>query len=53
MAENLTHRDLIDSTREHSPLKQASDALVLDNTHLNQEEQFIMALNWAKERINA
>jgi cytidylate kinase len=53
VAENLTHRDLIDSTREHSPLKQAEDALVLDNTHLNQEEQFTIALNWAKERIEA
>mgnify|MGYP000311218676 CR=1 FL=1 len=53
VAENLTHRDLIDSTREHSPLKQAEDALVLDNTHLNQEEQFSIALNWAKERIEA
>ena len=53
VAENLSHRDLIDSTREHSPLKQAEDALVLDNTHLNQEEQFTIALNWAKERIEA
>jgi cytidylate kinase len=53
VAENLSHRDLIDSTREHSPLKQAEDALVLDNTHLNQEEQFTIALNWAKERISA
>ena len=53
VAENLTNRDLIDSTREHSPLKQASDALVLDNTHLNQDEQFNIALNWAKERIGA
>lgn len=53
VAENLTHRDLIDSTREHSPLKKASDALVLDNTHLNQDEQFNIALNWAKERIGA
>ncbi len=53
VAENLSHRDLIDSTREHSPLKQAKDALVLDNTHLNQEEQFTIALNWAKERIEA
>lgn len=53
VAENLSHRDLIDSTREHSPLKQAEDALVLDNTHLNQEEQFAIALNWAKERIEA
>ena len=51
VAENLTHRDHIDSTREHSPLKQAADALVLDNSHLSKEEQFEMALNWAKERI--
>ncbi len=53
VAENLSHRDLIDSTREHSPLKQADDALVLDNTKLNQEEQFTIALNWAKEKIIA
>ena len=53
VAENLQHRDLIDSTREHSPLKQAADALVLDNTNLNQEEQFTIALNWAKKRIMA
>jgi len=53
VSENLSHRDLIDSTREHSPLKQADDALVLDNTHLNQQEQFDIALNWAKERIMA
>jgi cytidylate kinase len=53
VSENLSHRDLIDSTREHSPLKQADDALVLDNTHLNQQEQFDIALNWAKERIKA
>jgi cytidylate kinase len=53
VAENLSHRDLMDSTREHSPLKQAEDALVLDNTDLNQEEQFNIALNWAKERIMA
>jgi cytidylate kinase len=53
VSENLSHRDLIDSTREHSPLKQADDALVLDNTHLNQQEQFDIAFNWAKERIMA
>jgi cytidylate kinase len=51
VAENLTHRDHIDSTREHSPLKQAADALVLDNSYISKEEQFEMALNWAKERI--
>ncbi len=51
VAENLQHRDLIDSTREHSPLKQAEDALVLDNTHIDRATQFEIALNWAKERI--
>jgi cytidylate kinase len=51
VAENLQHRDLIDSTREHSPLKQADDALVLDNTNLDRVAQFDIALNWAKERI--
>ena len=52
VAENLQHRDLIDSTREHSPLKQAADALVLDNSHITREAQFELALNWANERIN-
>jgi cytidylate kinase len=51
VAENLQHRDLIDSTREHSPLKQAEDALVLDNSHITREAQLEMALQWAKERI--
>lgn len=51
VAENLQHRDLIDSTREYSPLKQANDALVLDNSHITREAQFEIALNWALERI--
>jgi cytidylate kinase len=51
VAENLQHRDLIDSTREHSPLRQADDALVLDNSNISREAQFEIALNWAKERI--
>lgn len=51
VAENLQHRDLIDSTRAHSPLKQAADAMVLDNTHISREAQFEMALNWANEKI--
>lgn len=36
---NLAHRDHIDSTREESPLRQAADAIVLDNSNLTQEEQ--------------
>lgn len=41
--ENLEHRDRIDTTREHSPLKQADDAYVLDNTLLTREQQLEVA----------
>jgi cytidylate kinase len=51
VAENLQHRDLMDSTRAHSPLIKASDALELDNTNISREAQFEIAFNWAKERI--
>jgi len=53
VAENLAHRDHIDSTREHSPLKQAHDAIILDNSHLDQKEQFELALSWATAKIEA
>ncbi|GHT00883.1 cytidylate kinase [Bacteroidia bacterium] len=36
---NLTERDRIDSTRKDGPLKQASDAIVLDNSNLTIAEQ--------------
>ncbi len=36
---NLAHRDHIDSTRKESPLRQAEDAVVLDNSNLTQKEQ--------------
>lgn len=37
--ENVKKRDHLDSTRAISPLRQASDALVLDNSHMSIEEQ--------------
>lgn len=40
VSQNLKKRDFIDSNRQDSPLKKAQDAFVLDNTLLNQEEQF-------------
>ncbi len=36
---NVQERDYIDSHREISPLRQAEDAIVLDNSHLTIEEQ--------------
>ncbi|MCB9284231.1 MAG: (d)CMP kinase [Lewinellaceae bacterium] len=46
---NLLDRDRIDSSREDSPLRQAEDARVLDNTHLNRAEQLALALAWVRE----
>ena len=37
--ENVKERDHIDMTREVSPLRQADDAILLDNSHLTIEEQ--------------
>ena len=36
---NVEERDYIDTHRDISPLRQADDALVLDNSHLTIEEQ--------------
>lgn len=52
VAANLQQRDLMDSTRAHSPLKQADDALVLDNTNLDRAQQFELAMKWAMKKIN-
>lgn len=49
---NLQLRDYIDSNREESPLRQASDAIVLDNSNLTKEEQLEKVLGWVKERTS-
>ncbi len=41
---NLEMRDHIDSHREVSPLRQAEDAILLDNTNISMEEQLDFAL---------
>ncbi len=43
--ENLAHRDYIDTTRAESPLVRAEDAIVLDNTDLNEAEQLQFVLD--------
>jgi cytidylate kinase len=48
---NLEMRDYIDSHREVSPLRQAEDAIVLDNTNLTMKQQLEIALRWGKEEI--
>jgi cytidylate kinase len=49
--QNLTHRDYIDSHRAISPLRQAEDALVLDNSHLTMKQQLELAQEWVRERM--
>ena len=46
--QNLRHRDHIDSTREDSPLLQAPDAVVIDNSYMAREEQLEYALELAR-----
>ncbi len=46
---NLEMRDYIDSHREVSPLRQADDAVIMDNTHLTEEEQFKKAVKLVKD----
>ncbi|MBR9920239.1 MAG: (d)CMP kinase [Bacteroidetes bacterium] len=49
--QNLLERDHIDSTRSDSPLKKAEDAVVIDNSRLNREDQLKKVYLLAKERI--
>lgn len=49
--ENVQQRDHIDSTRKDSPLIVASDAIEIDNTHTNKDDQFHIILQLAKDRI--
>jgi cytidylate kinase len=43
--DNLIERDFIDSNRKESPLTQAPDAIMLDNSNMNREEQLQWVLN--------
>jgi cytidylate kinase len=49
---NLKERDLIDTTREISPLVKAEDAIELDNSNLSRESQLQFVLDLIKKRFN-
>lgn len=49
--ENVQKRDLMDTTRDDSPLVKADDAIEIDNSELNKEDQFNIILQLAKDRI--
>ena len=46
---NLKHRDAVDSSRENSPLTMTSDYRVLDNSAMDRDSQFALAMAWADE----
>lgn len=49
---NLLERDHIDSTRDDSPLRQAEDATVIDNSYLTPKEQLQIAYELARATID-
>jgi cytidylate kinase len=48
---NLEMRDYIDSHREVSPLRQAEDAIELDNTNLSEKQQLDFAMHLVKKQL--
>ena len=50
--ENQRQRDYTDTHRETDPLRQAEDAIVLDNSNLTQAEQLGFVLKRVKELLN-
>lgn len=48
---NVQKRDLMDTTRVDSPLLKANDAIEVDNSETNREDQFHIILQLAKDRI--
>ena len=48
---NVVERDEIDSNRKDSPLIKAVDAIEIDNSHLNREEQFEKVIKLVNEIV--
>lgn len=49
--ENVQQRDYIDTHRDDSPLVQAKDAIIVDNSTLSKEEQFNLVLNLVNQYL--
>ena len=50
VSKNIEDRDHTDTHRAESPLRKAEDAIVLNNSDLNQEEQLAIALDLVRQR---
>lgn len=51
--ENILHRDHLDTTRSDSPLVKTKDAIILDNSHLSQQQQLEIAIKWANKALES
>lgn len=50
---NIESRDHIDTNRKIAPLKRADDAILIDNSHMDLDEQFKRVLELAHDAIEA
>lgn len=50
--QNVQERDHIDSTREASPLRKADDALILDNSSMDRDEQLAWVIGKVEESLH-
>ena len=50
---NVQERDFIDTNREDSPLKMASDAIEIDNSYITRDDQFKLVLELVDEIIQS
>jgi len=49
----LNERDYLDTHRAHSPLQQAPDAIVIDNSQLSIQAQLDLAIEIVQAKINS
>ncbi len=49
---NVKERDELDTHREVAPLRQAEDAIVIDNSHLSKDEQNALLLSYFNKAVN-
>lgn len=50
---NIVSRDDDDTSRTENPLIKAPDAVVIDNSNINQEEQFLIVMNLVNEKLKS
>ncbi len=51
--QNVKERDYLDTHRDIAPLRQAEDAIVIDNSNLTKDEQNALLLSYFNQAVNA